>query len=121
MKVNALILVTLTASLFGGCQSVEKPAAMKEAAVLNSQADMAVLMTTLKDVMKDRSVSLGVGDPLSASNFTVLPKKPSPFETMSAAMPTAFEIMTDGKTCYIKNSATEGAVYPLTGANCSKL
>jgi len=34
MKVNALILVTLTASLFGGCQSVEKPAAMKEAAVL---------------------------------------------------------------------------------------
>jgi len=106
----------------GGCQTVEGPSINMSAAKLDSQQDMDILMTTLKEVMKDRSASLGVGDPLTESRFTVLPKKLSSYERRAAVMPTSFEIITDGERCFIRKGSVEsGETYALPEASCSKL
>jgi len=122
MRLRAIALTFITTSLMGGCQTVEGQSINMSAAKLDSQQDMDILMTTLKEVMKDRSANLGVGDPLTESRFTVLPKKLSSYERRAAVMPTSFEIITDGERCFIRKGSVEsGETYALPEASCSKL
>ena len=89
------------------------------AAVLldDSQQAIVAIQSTLEPVLQQGRVNLGPSDLTRDSVITVLPPPPGPYEGNSPAMPRHFELVTDGKPCFLRERG-ERALHSLAGVNC---
>jgi hypothetical protein len=62
-------------------------------------------------------VAIGPGDPTRDPTIAVLPPAPGPYEGNSPSMPTYFELVTDGKSCFLRERERQ-TLHPLPGVTC---
>jgi hypothetical protein len=100
---------------------VSRPAAAKEPATLAhaDPATMAELHAVLARAVGRARVELGPGDPTQTSVISVLPRRPSPYEDRSLAMPTTFDLVIEGGRCFVVRRDT-GEEFELQGVECRK-
>lgn len=81
---------------------------------------MPKLVSALQAALKRNNIQLGSEDLENSPNFSVLPPRPSSFETRSLAVPQIFTIMVqnDG-ACIVTESGTD-LVIPLDGLACEE-
>lgn len=91
----------------------QRPATLAEA----SPAALEALSRELSAIIGEGRVRLGPSDPSRDPVIVVLPPPPGPYEGNSTAMPRYFELMTDGKACFVRDRKT-GALHPLAGVAC---
>lgn len=82
----------------------------------NEQAIMAI-QSTLETVLQQGRVNLGPSQLTQDSVITVLPPAPGPYEGNSPAMPRYFELVTDGKQCFLRERGARD-LHALAGVNC---
>jgi len=89
------------------------------AAVLldDSQQAIVAIQSTLEPVLQQGRVNLGPSDLTRDSVITVLPPPPGPYEGNSPAMPRYFELVTDGKHCFLRERGAR-ELHALAGVNC---
>lgn len=81
---------------------------------------MAVVKSVLADAMGRARIELGPGDPTATSRISVLPPRLGPDETRSPATPTQFDLMIEGRSCYLVRQDS-GARFALDGVACQPL
>ena len=114
----AALSVGLSCAAMAGCQTTTSLVP----AVLNVGDDVALetLKAVLAAAVGQARVDLGPSDPASNPALTVLPPKPGPLEGRSPATPIAFDLMTDGETCFIIRRDT-GEQHKLNSITCRAL
>lgn len=107
--------IACLAVLLGGCQSTEvvKPAVFKQADI----ETMARLKTTLAAAMKKGRVEIGPGDLTKSSQIAVLPPRLSPYEGLSPALPTYFDLAIQNGKCVVIRRNT-GEIFEAPYASC---
>ena len=85
-----------------------------------SEATLAAVRAALRTALGRPQLELGVGNYRTATSISVLPPPLSPLETRSVAMPTVFNIVSDGTSCQLVNS-TSGEIVLLNGVSCTRL
>jgi len=99
------------------CQTTAQ-GAVREAVVLDDiEAVITTVKAVLEDVIREGRVNLGPSDLTRDSVITVLPSPPGPYEGNSPAMPRYFELVTDGKQCFLRERG-ERTLHTLTGVRC---
>ena len=118
-------LILAAASCLPGCSTV--PSGQLAPAVLASadESSLAVVKTTIAQMMNKNSVKLGTNDYAKSSTISVLPDRltapaGAPFTQHDFALPIQFDIMSDGTYCYIVKKGTEDYI-PLEGVDCQAL
>jgi hypothetical protein len=110
-------LGSLLAASVVACHTVAvgsiRPAVLSDA----NPTTMAAVAQVLAKVTGQGRVALGPGDPTRDPTITVLPPLPGPYEGNSPAMPTYFDIVTDGKACFLRER-TKQTLHPLPGVAC---
>lgn len=112
--------VILTAALAVGVAACQTTAqgAVREAVVLDdNEAVITTVKAVLEDAIREGRVNLGPSDLKRDSIITVLPSPPGPYEGNSPAMPRYFELVTDGKNCFIRERG-EKTLRALAGVRC---
>ena len=110
-----LIVAALTT---GACQS--KQSRTYAALATSDSQTMGVVKSVLAKAMNRANVEIGPGDLTTTSTISVLPPKPGPNESRSTVMPTQFDIMMQGSTCYVVRRDT-GDEFQLRGVACRPL
>jgi hypothetical protein len=116
IKRARLVSVTaLAAASLGACTSVASatPARIADP----SAATLARITSALRTALGRPQLELGVVDYRTATAIAVLPSPVSPRETRSLAVPSLYNIMTDGTKCHLVG-ATDGKVIALDGVRC---
>lgn len=110
------LILSLTAST-GACQTTVG-AGLRAAVLLEpSEQTRRLLEKTIEDVIGPGRITLGPVDLSRDSVISVLPPPPGPFEGNSPAMPRYFELVTDGKKCFLRERGKD-EVRALPGATC---
>lgn len=101
--------------VLGGCQtlSASQPATVN----LGDSLTKAVVVATLSKAVGRVHITLGPSDEDRVSTLAVLPAPLGPHETHSVAMPTYFDIIKRGESCFAVERQSQKA-YPLTGVKC---
>lgn len=104
--------------MLSACQAngAPRPAVLESSDV----ETMANVKTVLAGAMNKSSVEIGPGDPTQTSTISVLPPRLSPYEGMSPAAPTQFDIVKTGSQCSVVRRDT-GEAYKLDGVSCRAL
>jgi hypothetical protein len=114
-------LATLLAAPLAACHTVAsdaaRPAVLADGLPDGNAQTIATITEVLGKVTGQGRVKLGPGDPTKESLITVLPPPPGPYEGNSPAMPTYFELVTDGKACYLRER-DRATLHPLPGVVC---
>ena len=90
-----------------------KPAVLAE----DSPQAKAVLVREMDRIAPRGRVDIVGHDPTKDSVLVVKPFRPSPQEGNSPAVPVHFDLMTDGKACFVRERKTS-VVHPLPGVAC---
>ncbi len=112
------ILILIGALMTSACQSYQT----RTYAVLvtaDSQT-MAAVKSVLARAMNTASVDIGPGDLTKTSVISVLPPRPGLHEDRSTVMPTLFDIIIKGSTCFVVRRDT-GDEHVLSGIACRLL
>ena len=112
-----IALVLSLAASAGACQSIA--GATLRAAVLlepNDQTRMR-LEKAIAEAIGSGRVTLGPVDLTRDSLISVLPPPPGPYEGNSPAMPRYFELVTDGKECFLRERGKD-ELRALPGTTC---
>lgn len=114
----AALSVALSFGAVAGCQTTTSLVP----AVLNAGDDAALetLKAVLASAVGQARVDLGPSDPVSNTALTVLPPNLGPLEGRSPATPIAFDLMTDGETCFVVRRDT-GEQHTLNAVLCRAL
>lgn len=73
-------------------------------------ASMRALKSTLAKAMNKSKIELGASDPTQSPNISVLPKSVVGLpggDYANQALPTQFDLMMDGRNCYVVKRGTE--------------
>lgn len=100
-----------------GCQTPGDPDLRLAVLADASPTTLKTLDRVLFDATKEGRGLRGPGDPTKDPLVAVLPPPPGPYEGNSTALPVYFEIVTDGKACFLRERKS-GAVHPLPGVAC---
>lgn len=116
---NVLLKLAALLSIFAtGCQTTgvapNKPAVLSS----SSSENMNQLKAGLAAAMNKNTVFLGAGDPTQKPSVAVLPSRSTIGRDM--AIPTMFDLMTDGKDCYAVKRGTD-EMFKLEGVDCRAL
>lgn len=107
-----------TLGLVTACTTAE-PA--EPATLANSdEVTLSRLKSTLAEVLGRQDIRLGAGDLTEETTITVLPPPPGPLETHSTAVPIPFDIVTDGKACFVVRRET-GETFRVKGISCEPI
>ncbi len=108
-------LLALTGLGTAACQTAGPPVP----AMLESADDMTLarIKAVLAEAVGRADIRLGPEDLTSMSSVSVLPPRPGPHETHSTAMPTVFDLVTNGKTCMLVRRES-GKSYRLDDVAC---
>lgn len=109
----SLIIVAL-----GACvsQSQQTPATLTQM----DDANVAALKSALADAMGRANFKLGANGDVPATQVTVLPPPRGEYEMNSPALPTHFDIVTNGTECWLIQQDT-GEAFPAPGVRCKTL
>lgn len=78
---------------------------------------ITAIKTTLENVIQKGRVSLGPNELTRDSLVTVLPPPLGPYEGNSPAMPRYFELVTDGKNCFLRERGDK-TLHLIAGVGC---
>lgn len=114
LRLAAIILLAPLSA--GACQT----ASTQEPATLNAgdEATLSRIKATLSEAVGRAQIKLGPEDLATSTTISVLPPPLGPNETHSTAMPTVFDIVTNGKSCFAIRRET-GNSYRLDGVSCT--
>lgn len=76
-------------------------------------ASMQALKSTLAKAMNKSKIELGASDPTRSPNISVLPKSVVGIpggDYANQALPTQFDLMMDGRNCYVVKRGTEAKI-----------
>jgi hypothetical protein len=111
--------ILLVAVLLAACQTTEEemtPAVLADA----SPETMAAVKAALAGHLGQSRIEIGAGDPTRESVIAILPPRPNELEGNSVAMPVMFDILTDGKACFLRTRADSEMIL-LDGVACQPL
>ena len=107
------------------CHSVAGDALRPAVLVEDGAQAREAITEVLLRVTRDGRVSFGTSDLAREPLIVVQPPPPGPFEGNSPAMPIYFDLVTDGKACFLRERPATGAardradrVHPLPGVRC---
>jgi len=123
MKLDFLrtsILAGLSALVASACHTTAQ--AQPAPAVLKSsdEPSMQALKSALAKAMNTSKVELGASDPANSSTISVLPKSVIGIRGQNYAnfaLPTQFDLMMEGSSCYLIKQGTEAKIM-LEGVAC---
>lgn len=104
-RVCRIALLLGSAMSLAGCHTVAGDGLRPAVLVADGPAARAEITRTLLAVTRDGRVSFGESDLTRAPLIVVQPPPPAPFEGNSPAMPTYFELVTDGSACFLRRRA----------------
>lgn len=100
-----------------GCHTVATAAPRPAVLVEDSPAARETIKKVLLAATRDGVVSFGQSDLSKDPLIVVQPPRLSPYEGNSPAMPIYYDLVTDGKTCSVRERAG-GKTHPLPGVAC---
>ncbi len=92
---------------------IQTPATLAD----TNEANIAALKSALADAMGRANIKLGANGDAPTTQVTVLPPPRGKHEMNSPAMPTHFDIVTDGIECSLIQQDT-GEIFPAPGVAC---
>ena len=111
-------LATLAASL-GACQTLAETGAPARVN-LADPGTRAVVLSVLAEAMHRKPIELGPAAAPETSSLSVLPPRPTHYETNSTAMPVRFDVVREGGKCrLIRQDTHEG--FDLPGVDCTPM
>lgn len=115
MTGRTLIAAALAGLFAAACQTgtAMTPATLEDA----DDATLARVKETLSTAMGRANIKLADGDLTERTSVSVLPPPLGPNETNSPAMPTVFDIATNGSDCFLIHRET-GERYRLEDVSC---
>ena len=117
LRSDKIALILGLAASAGACQTTGG-APLRTAILLESdEQTRALLVKTIEDLVGSGRITLGPVDLTRDSLISVLPPQPGPYEGNSPAMPIYYDLVTDGKTCSVRERAG-GKTHPLPGVAC---
>ena len=94
-----------TALAASACQHSQAPV---QAALADGRAEtLDALKASLAATLDRAQIELGAGDPTNVSSVSVLPPRPTDFETRSPAMPVTFNLFIQDGRCYAVRDGSE--------------
>jgi hypothetical protein len=109
----------MTAVVLGSaaCQTTAQVSVRAALLLDDNERDIAAIQEALEGVIRRGRISLGPSDLTRDAVITVLPPAPGPYEGNSPAMPRYFELVTDGKLCFLRERGAR-ELHALAGVNC---
>jgi hypothetical protein len=102
LRSDKIALILGLAASAGACQTTGG-ASLRTAILLEpDEQTRALLVKTIEDLVGSGRITLGPVDLTRDSLISVLPPQPGPYEGNSPAMPRYFELITDGKNCFLR-------------------
>jgi len=99
------------------CQTFAGTAMQRAVLLEESAVTMDAIKRVLDGVIREGRLTLGPGDLTRDSVIAVLPPAPGPYEGNSPAMPTYFDLLTDGKSCFLRERGKDDLLL-LPGVAC---
>jgi len=100
-----------------GCLTVSADAPRPAVLVTDGPAARETITKVLLAATREGVVSFGQSDLSKDPLIVVQPPRPSPYEGNSPAVPVHFDLVTDGKRCFVRERPT-GKTHPLPGVAC---
>ncbi len=97
-----IALILGLAASAGACQTLGGDSLRAAVLIEPNEQTRALLLKTIEDLSGSGRITLGPVDLTRDSLISVLPPRPGPFEGNSPAMPRYFELVTDGKGCFLR-------------------
>jgi len=109
----------MTAVVLGSaaCQTTAQVSVRAALLLDDNERDIAAIQEALEGVIRRGRISLGPSDLTRDAVITVLPPATGPYEGNSPAMPRYFELVTDGKLCFLRERGAR-ELHALAGVNC---
>ncbi|WP_370235708.1 MULTISPECIES: hypothetical protein [Henriciella] len=113
--IKLILSAIATLNLVTACTTAQT----SEPATLTRSDDTTLsrVKSVLAEAMGRNDIRLGAGDLTEETSLTVLPPSLGPLETSSPAIPIPFDIVTDGRHCFVVRRET-GEKYRLSDVNC---
>ena len=112
-----IALVLSLAASAGACQTTADVALRPAVLLKPNEQTRTLLENVIAEVVGASRVTLGPVDLTRNSVISVLPPAPGPFEGNSPAMPRYFELVTDGKECFLRERGKD-ELRALPGTTC---
>ena len=113
MKLDLLktsILAGLTALITSACHTTAQAKPVPAVLKTSDEPSMQALKSVLAKAMNTSKVELGASDPTNTSTISVLPKSVIGIrgqDYANFALPTQFDLMMEGSSCYLVKQGTE--------------
>lgn len=112
-----IALILSLASSAAACQTTADTT-LKTAVLLEpNEQTRTLLEKAITEIIGPGRVTLGPVDLARDSLISVLPAPPGPYEGNSPAMPRYFELVTDGKSCFLRERGKD-ELRALPGPTC---
>ena len=102
-----IALVLSLAASAGACQTTADVALRPAVLLKPNEQTRTLLENVIAEVVGAGRVTLGPVDLTRNSVISILPPAPGPFEGNSPAMPRYFELVTDGKECFLRERSKD--------------
>jgi hypothetical protein len=112
-----IALVLSLAASAGACQTTADVALRPAVLLKPNEQTRTLLENVIAEVVGAGRVTLGPVDLTRNSVISILPPAPGPFEGNSPAMPRYFELVTDGKECFLRERGKD-ELRALPGTTC---
>ena len=116
-RVCRIALLLGSAMSLAGCHTVATAAPRPAVLVEDSPAARETIKKVLLAATREGVVSFGQSNLSKDPLIVVQPPRLSPYEGNSPAMPIYYDLVTDGKTCSVRERAG-GKTHPLPGVTC---
>ena len=116
-RVCRIALLLGSAMSLAGCHTVATAAPRPAVLVEDSPAARETIKKVLLAATREGVVSFGQSDLSKDPLIVVQPPRLSPYEGNSPAMPIYYDLVTDGKTCSVRERSG-GKTHPLPGVAC---
>jgi hypothetical protein len=111
----ALVLSLVSSAV--ACQTTADVALRPAVLLKPNEQTRTLLENVIAEVVGAGRVTLGPVDLTRNSVISILPPAPGPFEGNSPAMPRYFELVTDGKECFLRERGKD-ELRALPGTTC---
>lgn len=102
------------------CQSAPVSEPVLAVLVEVDEETVITIRKSVAEALNKATVELGASDLTVSSTLSVLPPRPTQFETRSLAKPILFDLMSDGEVCYLVQHGTSEQIV-IEGITCRPL
>jgi len=121
-RVISKTLLSGWAAILGlsACQSAPAQEPVPAVLVEVDEETVITIRTSVAAALNKATVELGAADLTTSSTLSVLPPRPTQYETRSLAKPILFDLMSDGEVCYLVQQGTNEMIV-IEGVTCRPL